>query len=61
MHLLSMIERHLRRTGMTPSRFGREAMSDPGFVPSLRAGREPRTRTEQRVLAYLAAQQEAGR
>ncbi len=53
MHLLSIIERHLRRTGTTPTRFGREAVRDPRFVRDLRAGREPRRRTADRVLAYL--------
>jgi hypothetical protein len=56
MHLLSAIERHLRETGTPPSRFGREAMGDPGFVASLRRGREPRDGTVRRVAAYLARQ-----
>ncbi|GGE91664.1 MULTISPECIES: hypothetical protein [Sphingomonas] len=60
MHLLSTIERHLRRTGLPPTRFGREAVGDPRFVTDLRRGREPRPRTIARVVAYLAAQ-DAGR
>jgi len=55
MHLLSMIERHLRERGIPPSRFGREAVGDPGFVASLRRGREPRESTIKRVGAYIAA------
>jgi hypothetical protein len=55
MHLLWTIERYLRETGVTPSRFGRDAMGDPGFVASLRRGREPRPATVRRVAAYLAA------
>jgi hypothetical protein len=53
MHLLRRIERHLRQSGMTPTRFGREAVNDPRFVQDLRAGREPRAHTAARVAAYL--------
>jgi hypothetical protein len=55
MHLLSMIERYLRESGVTASRFGRDCMADPGFVASLRRGREPRGATTRRVADYLAA------
>jgi hypothetical protein len=58
-HLLSTIERHLRRTGIPPTRFGREAVGDPRFVMDLRRGREPRPRTIARVVAYLSAQEPA--
>ncbi len=51
--LLERIEAHLREHKMTPSRFGREAVNDWRFVPQLRAGREPRTQTVERVLRYL--------
>lgn len=60
MHLLSTIERHLRRTGLPPTRFGREAIGDPRFVMDLRRGREPRPRTIAKVVAYMA-QQDAAR
>lgn len=52
--LLHRIEQHLKRRRMPPSRFGREAVSDPRFVFDLRGGREPRPDTVTRVLAYLA-------
>ncbi|WP_380875155.1 hypothetical protein ACFB49_03570 [Sphingomonas sp. DBB INV C78] len=55
MHLLSVIERHLRRSRTPATRFGREAVNDPRFVLDLRNGREPRASTQARVLAYLAA------
>ena len=55
MHLLSTLERYLRESGATPSRFGRDEMGDPGFVASLKRGREPRPATVRRVAAYLAA------
>jgi hypothetical protein len=54
-HLLSTIERYLRQSGLTASRFGRDAMGDPGFVQALRRGREPRAATVRRVAAYLDA------
>ncbi|MET0377173.1 MAG: hypothetical protein ABW128_23305 [Rhizorhabdus sp.] len=55
MHLLSTIERYLRESGVPASRFGRDAMGDPGFVAALRRGREPRDETIRRVAFYLAA------
>ena len=54
MHLLSMIERHLRNSGVAPTRFGRDAVNDPRFVLDLRNGREPRPATMDRVSAYIA-------
>jgi len=57
MHLLSIIEKYLRRTDVPPTRFGREAVGDPRFVGDLRRGREPRATTVARVLAYLAARE----
>jgi len=53
--LLTKIERHLKATHGTPTRFGREAACDPRFVFDLRRGREPRPRTEARVVAFIAA------
>lgn len=61
MHLLSTIERYLRETGTPPSRFGRDALGDPGFVAGLRRGREPRDATLRRVGAYIAAARDARR
>lgn len=61
MHLLSTIERYLRASGVTPTRFGIDAMGDPGFVASLRRGREPRETTIRRVAAYLEAAKEAAK
>jgi len=54
MHLLSVIEKHLRRSGTPPTRFGRDVVGDPRFVLDLRNGRQPRERTVLRVCAYLA-------
>ena len=51
--LLSRIEKYLRLTGMTPTRFGRESLNDPSLVFNLRSGREPRASTVQRILIFL--------
>jgi hypothetical protein len=61
MHLLSRIQRYLRRSGQTPSRFGRAVMNDPKFVHDLRRGREPRIETAARVHAWLDAQEGGAR
>jgi hypothetical protein len=53
MHLLRHIERHLRATGIAPTRFGRDAVGDPRFVLDLRNGREPREATVTRVLRFM--------
>jgi len=54
--LLTEIERCLRRRKIAPSRFGREAARDPRSVFDLRNGREPRPRTQARVMAFIAAE-----
>lgn len=53
--LLAEIEACLARTGMTETAFGREAMADPGFVASLRRGRDCRFGTMIRVRRFIAA------
>jgi hypothetical protein len=53
MHLLSRIERHLKRTGTPPTRFGRDCVHDPQFVFDLRRGREPGPEVSARVAAYI--------
>ena len=54
--LLDSIEKHLKKSRMAPTRFGREAIGDPKFVFQLREGREPRSRTIKRVEAYLQSE-----
>ncbi len=59
MHLLSMIERYLSENGIPPSRFGRDAVGDPGLVSTLRRGREQCVRLGQpagAIPAPVAAQ-----
>ena len=60
MHLLSTIERHLRNSGIAPTRFGREAVNDPRFVLDLRNGREPRPTTVARVITYIVQANASG-
>jgi 2,4-dienoyl-CoA reductase-like NADH-dependent reductase (Old Yellow Enzyme family) len=55
--LLERIEKHLKSRRMPPTRFGRAAVGDPRFVFDLREGREPRSATVKRVLAYLEAEE----
>lgn len=57
MKLLERIEKHLKETHMSPSRFGRRAVGDPRFVMDLRAGRRPRLRTLRKVEGYLSEHQ----
>jgi 2,4-dienoyl-CoA reductase-like NADH-dependent reductase (Old Yellow Enzyme family) len=51
--LLEQIEQYLVRTQLSPTRFGRIVVRDPRFVEDLRAGRQPRQRTMEKVSAYL--------
>lgn len=51
--LLTRVEKFLKLRRMPPTRFGRDAVGDPGFVFALRDGREPRSATVRRVLDYL--------
>ncbi len=51
--LLTRIETYLRRTGMPPTRFGREAARDPRLVHDLRLGRTVGDRLLRRVTAYI--------
>lgn len=54
MKLLDRIERHLKESHMSATRFGRRAVGDPRFVLDLRCGRRPRRRTVEKVERYLA-------
>jgi hypothetical protein len=53
MYLLSIVEGYLRRSGMRPTRFSREAVGDPNFVRELRRGREPGDEIAARVFAFI--------
>lgn len=54
--LLRDIERHLRKTGTAPSRFGIRVANDPRLVSDLRRGREPGPRMTARVRAFIASE-----
>lgn len=51
------IEKFLRRTDMSATRFGKLAAGDPRLVHDLRNGREMRTKLEKRITAFIAARQ----
>lgn len=57
MTLLRRIERYLRRTGIRPTTFGRNAARDPRLVFDIRRGREPRPTLARRLGAYLDARE----
>lgn len=58
--LLTEIERFLKRTETPPTAFGIQALKDPNFVWSLRAGREPRFSTVKRVMDFIESNREPG-
>lgn len=51
--LLEIVERHLKRAGVAPTRFGREAAHDPRLVFDMRRGRRPRADVRQRILKAI--------
>ena len=51
--LLAEIRVFLTRTGLTPTRFGVEAVNDGHLLGRLCAGREPRRATIERVRAFM--------
>lgn len=53
MPLHTRIETYLKRSRISATRFGREAVRDPKLVHDLRCGRELRRTTIRRIEAYL--------
>lgn len=51
--LLPRIEAYLRRSGVPPTRFGRDAARDPRLVHDLRLGREPGARLTRKLIDYI--------
>lgn len=51
--ILRQIEDHLRRTGMSATAFGIQTLNDPALVTDLRNGRELRSATRARVMAFI--------
>ena len=60
MTLLAEIEGFLAQSGMSATAFGIDALNDPGFVPGLRAGRDPKLSTAERVRAFIVRKREDG-
>jgi hypothetical protein len=56
--LLRRIERFLHRSGMRPTRFGRDSVHDPRLVFDMRMGREPRSDTTARISQFLDLQEQ---
>ena len=52
------IERFLKRSKMTPTVFGRLALDDPNFVFELRAGRDPKAATIDKVRDFIRSAKE---
>ena len=53
--LLDEIEAFIARHDMLPSRLGRNALNNPGFVEDIRAGKDCTTGTADRIRAYMAS------
>jgi len=53
MSTLRTIERFLKRTGMAPTAFGRQAARDPRLVFDLRSGRELTDRMKRRLEHFM--------
>ncbi|PYB71504.1 hypothetical protein [Rhizobium wuzhouense] len=53
------IEGYLESREMSPTQFGKRFAGDPLFVFQLRAGREPRYSTRQKILTAIDETQEA--
>ena len=53
MTLLQKIEAFLERTGMSATAFGIEALNDPPFVQQMRAGRDPKLSTAQKIETFI--------
>jgi hypothetical protein len=51
---IARVEAYLARTGMKTALLGELAVNDRGFVFDLRAGREPRFSTMERVDRFMA-------
>ena len=51
--LLLRVERYLKRSGTSPTRFGIDFVRDPKLVFELRRGRKLRPPMEAKLVAYL--------
>ncbi len=55
MRPLMRVQQHIKNTGISPTRFGREAANDPRLVHDLRCGRQVGEPLWQRIEAYMHA------
>lgn len=51
--LIAVVEQALTASGVTPTRFGRDAANDPALVRDLRAGRRPRPALRAAIIAHV--------
>lgn len=51
----SKVENFIEANEMTPTQFGKRFAGDPLFVFQLREGREPRSKTRQRIVEAMEA------
>ncbi len=47
------VQQYRQRAGISPTRFGRDAVGDPNFVADMLAGRNLTIETMQRVVEYI--------
>lgn len=52
--VLPHVEAFLATSGMAKTSFGTEAAGDPNLVDDLRNGREPRRKTRERIMRFIA-------
>ena len=48
-----MIDAHMQRADIPPTRFGEFAVGDPNLVRDIKNGRELRRKTVQRIMDYM--------
>lgn len=58
LHIRNRVEAFLRRTGMSATRLGQEAVGDPRLVNDLRGGREPRALMTFRIEHFMNKHEE---
>lgn len=53
---ISRVSAFLRRSGLSPTAFGKKALGDPNLMRQIGRGRSPSLRTADRILAFIAEQ-----
>lgn len=57
--LVERIDRFLERSGIKPTRLGREVTGEPNLIPSIRAGRSPNLDTLNKLARFIDDHDEA--